>query len=84
MQSSSLVIVKIYLEGSAQLPALVAQPAEYTCNEINPNNKDAYFLRGMILITIDQKEAGCVDLSKAGELGDADAYEMIRTYCQKD
>lgn len=52
--------------------------------EINPNNKDAYFLRGMILITIDQKSGGCLDLSKAGELGDVDAYEMIRTYCQKD
>jgi hypothetical protein len=28
------------------------------------------------------KESGCLDLSKAGELGDEYAYELIQEYCK--
>lgn len=28
-----------------------------------------------------QKNSGCLDLNKAGELGSKEAYEFIREYC---
>jgi tetratricopeptide (TPR) repeat protein len=49
--------------------------------EINPKNVDAYFLRGILRIEHGQTEGGCLDLSKAGELGDLKAYETIRDKC---
>lgn len=49
--------------------------------EINSKNVDAYFLRGILRIEHGQMEAGCLDLSKAGELGDLKAYELIREKC---
>jgi tetratricopeptide (TPR) repeat protein len=49
--------------------------------EINPKNIDAFFLRGILRIEHGQMEGGCLDLSKAGELGDLKAYEMIREKC---
>ncbi|MGB3182495.1 MAG: tetratricopeptide repeat protein [Cyclobacteriaceae bacterium] len=51
--------------------------------EINPKNVDAYYLRGLLLIEHGQLEAGCLDLSKAGELGDLKAYEVIRERCNQ-
>ena len=51
--------------------------------EINPKNLDAYFLRGVLRIEHGQLEAGCLDLSKAGELGDIKAYEVIRERCNQ-
>lgn len=41
-----------------------------------------YFLRGMAKIRIQQKDSGCLDLSKAGELGYSQAYDAIKEYCQ--
>lgn len=49
--------------------------------EINPRNVDAYFLRGILRIEHGQLESGCLDLSKAGELGDVKAYEEIKSKC---
>lgn len=49
--------------------------------EINPKNVDAYFLRGILRLEHGQTEGGCLDLSKAGELGDLKAYEMIKEKC---
>ena len=44
---------------------------------------NAYFDRGKIKIeNFNQKESGCQDLSKAGELGYMKAYELIKKYCQ--
>ena len=40
-----------------------------------------YFVRGLSRIKNNQKELGCLDFSKAGELGHQDAYEAIRKYC---
>jgi len=42
----------------------------------------AYYNRGMLHLQIDKNENGCLDLSKAGELGVSRAYEMIQKYCQ--
>lgn len=41
----------------------------------------AYFYRGLSKIYIDDIKGGCIDLSKAGELGDSEAYPLIRKYC---
>ncbi len=43
----------------------------------------AYMTRGMAKIKLNQIEDGCLDLSKAGELGMADAYEEIKRSCNK-
>lgn len=45
---------------------------------------DAYFNRGLVLIYLKDKEKGCIDLSHAGELGVADAYGVIKKYCETD
>ena len=45
---------------------------------------DAYFNRGLALIFLKDKEKGCIDLSRAGELGIADAYSVISKYCELD
>lgn len=50
----------------------------------NPNNSsNAYYNRGLARIYLKQFELGCNDLSKAGELGELDAYELIKEYCNK-
>ena len=48
---------------------------------INPNNDLAYLNRGLARLNLDQKESGCLDLSKAGELGHEEAYKFIKEYC---
>lgn len=45
---------------------------------------DAYFNRGLVLIYIKDKEKGCIDLSRAGELGVEDAYAVISKYCEEE
>jgi len=42
-----------------------------------------YFGRGICNIFLGLKESGCLDLSKAGELGHEQAYEAIKEYCNK-
>ena len=49
--------------------------------ELEPQNYIYYFNRGLLELQIGQKESGCADLSKAGELGYFKAYEMIKKYC---
>lgn len=49
--------------------------------EINPSNGNAYYNRGLSKIRLGQKESGCMDLSKAGELGIEDAYVAIKAEC---
>jgi len=49
--------------------------------ELNPNYAVAYFSRGIAKILSGQKNNGCLDLSKAGELGFALAYNAIRVHC---
>ena len=51
---------------------------------IYPYMGDAYFNRGLALIFIKDKEKGCIDLSRAGEFGVADAYSVISKYCKEN
>ena len=44
----------------------------------------AYFNRGLVLIYLKDKEKGCIDLSRAGELGVEGAYGVISRYCDKE
>jgi len=44
--------------------------------EMNPRNGEVYAIRGLTKISIKEKEAGCLDLSKAGKLGYAKAYDI--------
>jgi tetratricopeptide (TPR) repeat protein len=56
------------------------------CNlsiKLDPSFPTAYMTRGMAKIHLNQKESGCLDLSKAGELGMTDAYEEIKRSCNK-
>lgn len=48
----------------------------------NPQNAKAYYRRGILRINNDMKDIGCLDLSKAGELGYTKAYDDIKQYCQ--
>lgn len=50
--------------------------------ELYPAMGDAYFNRGLVLIYLKDKEKGCIDLSRAGELGVKDAYGVIKKYCE--
>lgn len=52
--------------------------------ELYPYMGDAYFNRGLVLIYLKDKEKGCIDLSRAGELGVADAYGVIKKYCEEN
>ncbi len=49
-----------------------------------PQMGDSYFNRGLVLIYLKDKEKGCIDLSRAGELGVGDAYSVIDKYCKND
>lgn len=49
--------------------------------KLYPGMGDAYYNRGLVLIYLKDKEKGCIDLSRAGELGVADSYSVISKYC---
>jgi tetratricopeptide (TPR) repeat protein len=51
------------------------------CIELNPKDANAYESRGLLLIQMNQTERGCLDLSKAGELGCTRAYNSIKKSC---
>ena len=56
--------------------------ADYTkAIEIDPNKSSAYYGRGLSKLVLGQKDSGCLDLSKAGELGYGQAYEVIKEHC---
>jgi len=40
-----------------------------------------YYHRGISRIKLGRKDSGCLDLSKAGELGYFEAYESIKEFC---
>lgn len=52
--------------------------------ELYPYMGDAFFNRGLVLIYLKDKEKGCIDLSRAGELGVNDAYGVIKKYCEDE
>lgn len=52
--------------------------------QVEPNFAEAYFNRGLVYLFLDNKELAYEDLSKAGELGLLDAYNVIKRYCNKE
>lgn len=51
--------------------------------ELHPSFGEAYFNRGLIQIFMKDTHKGCLDLSKAGELGVENAYEALHHYSQE-
>lgn len=47
-----------------------------------PRIASAYYYRGTSKLLLKQKDSGCRDLSKAGELGYSDAYSIIKDFCK--
>ncbi|MEI6455945.1 MAG: tetratricopeptide repeat protein [bacterium] len=47
------------------------------------NFSEAYYNRGLIYILLNERQKGCEDLSRAGELGILDAYRVMKRYCYK-
>lgn len=55
--------------------------ADYTSAiNLNADFAEAYFNRGLIYIFLGNNQAGVADLSKAGELGLANAYNIIKRF----
>jgi Flp pilus assembly protein TadD len=50
--------------------------------ELNKTNAEIYCCRGICNLRLHNKESGCLDLSKAGELGYTQAYEFISKFCK--
>lgn len=50
--------------------------------KMKPNDGGCYLMRGLIQVQLGRKNSGCLDLSKAGELGIKEAYEYIQSVCQ--
>lgn len=48
--------------------------------KINPTS-NSYYFRGLAQIELGNKENGCSDLSKAGEMGEVKAYTEIKNKC---
>jgi tetratricopeptide (TPR) repeat protein len=47
-----------------------------------PNEGRYYVMRGLAKININSiKDSGCLDFSKAGELGYKEAYDLIKEFC---
>ena len=52
--------------------------------ELNPNFAEAYYNRGIVQIFMKDTRKGCLDISKAGELGIVEAYEVLKRYAPTD
>ena len=51
--------------------------------ELNPSFAEAYYNRGLIQIYMKDTRKGCLDISKAGELGIEEAYEVLKQYSKQ-
>ena len=49
--------------------------------EINPNDWVGLQYRGLLKIKMGQKESGCLDLSRVGEMGISNVYKKIKKHC---
>lgn len=52
--------------------------------ELFPYFAQAFYNRGLVQIVLKERQTGCMDISKAGELGIDKAYELIKISCQGD
>lgn len=50
--------------------------------ELNPYFAEAYYNRGLLQIFMKDTRKGCLDISKAGELGIAEAYKVLKEYSE--
>jgi len=74
-------LIKVFVKGKAK--DFRGAIADYTkAIEIRPNYINAYFDRGLAKLNLGQKDSGCLDLSKAGELGHEEAYNLIKDFCK--
>jgi tetratricopeptide (TPR) repeat protein len=64
---------------SNDLPEAIKQYTQAL--ELYPYLAEAYYNRGLVLIYLKDKDKGCLDISKAGELGIQEAYSVIKKYC---
>ena len=48
--------------------------------ELNPHFAEAYYNRGLLQIYMKDTRKGCLDISKAGELGIKEAYQVLKNY----
>jgi tetratricopeptide (TPR) repeat protein len=89
--SSAIAINENYIEayfnrGKAKQYLAAYEDAINDCTkiiQINAKNVDAYYMRGLLKINFGDLKNGCLDLSKAGELGDLKAYEAIKEKCNQ-
>lgn len=49
--------------------------------KLEPDNSEIYINRGMAKFNLGMKNSGCLDFSKAGELGEKEAYKFITKHC---
>ena len=50
---------------------------------LHPGMGEAYYNRGLVQIYLRDTEKGCLDVSKSGELGIKEAYNVIKRFCIK-
>lgn len=89
--SSAIAVNENYIEayfnrGRAKQYLQAYEDAINDCSkiiQINSKNVDAYYMRGVLRIEFGDVKNGCLDLSKAGELGDLKAYEAIKERCNQ-
>ena len=87
-QAASLLNLPHIWYNLGNLQCLSSQPVEAIESydkalKLYPEMADAYFNRGLVLIYVKDREKGCIDLSRAGELGLEDAYGVISKYCEE-
>ena len=51
--------------------------------KLQPDLAEAYYNRALTLLYLNENKLACKDLSKAGELGITEAYNVIKRYCNK-
>lgn len=51
-----------------------------TAIRLHPGFAEAYYNRGLVQIYMKDTKKGCLDISKAGELGIREAYDVLRRY----
>ena len=51
--------------------------------ELDPKFGEAYYNKGLILLLLKVNNVACNDMSKAGELGIKEAFNVIKRYCVK-
>ncbi len=52
--------------------------------ELNPDFAEAYYNRGLVQIYMKDTRKGCLDISKAGELGIEQAYTVLNLYARPE